>query len=288
MNLWTRTAVRALREYSPEGIAVPRTDHPLLFRGPDLLYGEPGLLLALYSPTSRELRNLDLLLARVAVGRLALPAKTICALVNPTREASADKKQLSHHFDAAIDASEPAEYSRLVREFSGSDRIRVPPDVKHQWFLAYDRRLAVAASVKRSRSSEKSEWHRSLEGARPVSVEPWTEGVRSMVSRRPLRNLSSNGDVSLVASSAKRAKTRTESECLTAVRFRYALDNGVPYARQAEPLLVPISGSSYPKFDPGWDIRVTAFSGAIPFPADLTNDSWLRLIDRVADRRADL
>src|SRR5262245_40931746 len=58
-----------------------RPDHPHLLDSPDIIVGGRGILSALFVPKVGELRNPEILLARLIGSRLAFPRNVRCFLV---------------------------------------------------------------------------------------------------------------------------------------------------------------------------------------------------------------
>jgi hypothetical protein len=80
-------AIQRVASQLSDGFTVAaKPDHPYLLRGPDVLAGAKGNLIAVFVLTVAEQRSVEQFIARTMLSRLALPAHARFVLVAPGRE----------------------------------------------------------------------------------------------------------------------------------------------------------------------------------------------------------
>lgn len=121
------TTYRHLLELlSDRFVVVLRPDVPNLLRGPDLIIGGHGRLVAIFKFQAAERLSPDRLLVRLALVRLALPRHTLCVLLWSER-AERETAAMAAHFHSVIPEDSPAVLVNHILNLDAGKRIQQTP-----------------------------------------------------------------------------------------------------------------------------------------------------------------
>ena len=244
-------------------IVAVEPDHPLLFSGPDVLVGGNGRVVTFFLPKVRELRNPDLLLARLAVARLALPATMRAALLIGSFEGADRLVNLARRdFDEVVDLADHPSVAQFVldRKDRRKEDISNLQEIKRGavdrfealYTFSYEQFLGEGKGTTKERLMESLPGIRSL-----VEVPSWTGHAGK--SRKLYQ--AEGATVAFLQLGRRAILEKMRPLCVTALMLDYSLDNGIPYPR-ARTLNVMFSDRTpVSQFDPLKPIRAAAFAG---------------------------
>jgi len=266
-------AIRELLASSPlrEFRQVIGPDHPLLFKGPDVLISAPGNIAALFVPTRAERKNAAHLGARLIATRLAYPQETRCVLVRNDENL---EESFVHDFDAQISLSDPFA-NRQIAFPEGGAKPALPDQLWEETVFRFDQALRASLLSYKWR-------HRYSEGpgAAP-DTDRWRQ-LGSVLQHRSLadfrdRTLRQRGrysfrEVSVVISRSQnrsallqRAKTAAELQFIS----DFGLDNGIPYRRSSHDIAIFVSSRWSETFNENSKAVVaSAFAGIAIAPSE--------------------
>ena len=246
-------------------IVAVEPDHPLLFSGPDLLAGWDGRLATLYLPKVRELRKPDLLLARLAIARLALPATMRAALLIGNLEGSELLGGLVHRdFDEVIDINEQPSVVRFVldRQNRRSEDISTLQNIKRGAIARFETLYSFSYEqfLDGKRGASKAEIIESFPGIRSLS-DPLSWTGRAGTSKLPQLYQAEDATVSFLQLGKRSTLEKMRPFCIASLMLNYSLDSGIPYPRSYTLNMMFSETVPVSQFDPLKPIRAAAFAG---------------------------
>lgn len=258
-----RSIARLLASKDNGLIVAVEPDHPLLFSGPDVLVGVKGRVATFFLPKVRELRRPDLLLTRLAIARLALPATMRAALLIGNSEGADRLGNLAHRdFDEVVDVTDHPSAAQFAfdRQDRRKEDISNLREVKRG---AIDRFEALYTFSYEQFSDEKRGMPRerlmeALPDIRSFADPPSWTGYAG----KPRKLYQAEGATVAFLQSGKRGTLdKMRPFCAAALMLDYNLDNGIPYPRPHTLNIMFSERTPVSQFDPLKPIRAAAFAG---------------------------
>lgn len=131
-------AAPALREF--RHVVAP--DHPLVFKGPDVLLSAPDDICAIFVPTATERKNSAHLGARLIATRLAYPVETRCVLMWGERDFQSAATQ---DFDAKISILNRHAADLLATPDADRLRPAIGDQMRSDTMMRFDRALRASS-----------------------------------------------------------------------------------------------------------------------------------------------
>jgi hypothetical protein len=255
---------------------VSNPDHPLLLRGPDALVSDYGYLAAVFTLSSRALRNPNSLLVRLAISRYALPQTTRSVLL-AEQAGNQDMDLLRDNFHAVLVGEEHRDLERIIRyRETGLGRSgEIPQQLRARYLSQYW--VALEQSRRAfAREPSSPQWiqrggEEPHDAPRAFRVPSWGLGGRATVSKKLF---TTHDGQSLIAElPSRRGAWRAAAEKVIEYRTRglYKLDRGVMHGNDPSgPSLLLSRNVDATSWDPRKLRRAAAFGGWTLVPGNET------------------
>lgn len=241
MHLYARRKLveqRLRRDLSSSFEIINAPDHPLLIRGPDLLVGADGVLIALISPTESERLRPERLYRRTLIIKAAFPPELQIVLL--------DEGQLdSELFDAVTPVSELRLLAPLIKKLGGRREKR-----DHAGRASIERRFGATYLLSR------------------MLFRRETPPMARRVSRSARRDLVDQvGSVEFSSFNTDPSPSDVSRLILDRPEKFFQPDNGAIYPTGMAPDAVFVDGFPRALGDPEKYLRAAAFAGWLVAPA---------------------
>lgn len=249
-------------------------DHPLLFRGPDLLLGNQQTLTGIFVPNAAEQRNPAHLIARLIATRLAYPNEMRCVLLAFKEYPYGD---LTKDFDGWFTLQD-RHLIDFLADNSPRRREKMSPEMRQRAMKRFDQALrGTAFSFRLQRRSRRENPERStsisarllsrLKSDLPTAPSVESSGYRLRPTSRYIWN-----QTPIVVTESERHQTvlrRIKSTSEIQYLDDFQLDNGTPHFRGQANFAVFVSPRGAEVFDPSSKTSLaSAFAGITFAPTD--------------------
>ncbi|MEX0805796.1 MAG: hypothetical protein WD688_21125 [Candidatus Binatia bacterium] len=279
------------RRLSKDFIVSSRPDHPHLFDTPDIIVGGRGILSAVFVPKARELKNPEMLLARLIATRLAFPSNTRCFFITIPLLTDEFSATVTEHFDKLFKLEDSGRFVESLSdvEVTGTTRA-VPAEIRKQAQKRYELLLRVA-NLRHGRQPSGADPRELLISLRQSVAENTFPLLSPAFSRSPLgvrterpRNLLNyhGSEIGIVPIANGQLKSDSISElCAYSFGSSYGLDRGIPYlGRKISPNILLVNRWPERGRDPFKPVRAAAFAGWA-FTAAQDSEDVTLLADRL-------
>jgi hypothetical protein len=252
-------------------------DHPFTVGVPDILIGNQGTLTGVFFPTELETKNIDRLLVRLTLSKLALPINLTSVLIlRDELPQTIYHPQVQKSFDAAISVRDLRELRTIVHDAKSKRKKRSHlSELKNEKFFRTDAFLTESRSLFEKGEKEfraTAGLAEQLGSFHKVKVNSWVNGMKQWRLASNVYSVGSYFVAMGLPSAGYLSKKHLIGLSHLSTLHDYSLDNGIQYFRsQARFKFLNVERLSSLKRDPLQMMRWAAFSGWILINTDDLN-----------------
>lgn len=255
-------------ELNDQFSVVNKPDIPVLSSGPDLLIGQSGSLVGVFIPSREEIRDLDLLLVRLALTRLALPRHLRCVLVGNHFPKNMDYMGLNFH--EVLNYREFSLLKKFILDKSAGDSVKpVPNHIRLEALTRFEIIFRKNMELNQKDSSiidpkkVVNEFFDERQECEEIEVPNWNyPSSKKKRKKIPIMKVPETMTLMSIPMNNNNGIKNLTQACTNAVKLNYGFDSGIPYPKHDYKLNIAVI-NNLPKnrFDPLKSQRVAAFSG---------------------------
>jgi hypothetical protein len=279
-----RLELRLRRDLPDDFVVASAPDHPFVLRGPDLIVGGRGRLVAIICPTTQERDRPDRAVARFALCRMALPVHAQFVLAfdvgddEVARKLDGDLAAVPLRRNTGL-----AEISRLVSDGRLLRQRPLPEDLQAQFQRRFTETYRVARVLRRHDrflTTAPQPRPAGQRGPRPYEVTAPSILVGEEVSLMPGFQQQKPIEVPIIEGTA--LPKDINKLALDGAAETFQVDNGVPYLTGRPVRYALIERLPSARGDPNKYLRAASFSGwaLAPLNLGMSGDELTELLSR--------